>query len=376
MKVDVSAVQPRVQKVVEQLVGSGRETGLQAAAYWRGELVVDAAAGVADPATGAPVDGQTLFHSFSTGKGVTATVAHVLAKQGLIDYDAPVARYWPQFAAHGKQQVTVRQVLTHTAGVPQLPQDITPADMCDWDGMYTRIADLPLLWQPGTRTGYHGWTFGWIIGELARRVTGQPISQVLHDLVAAPLGVADSLFFGIPDEVAPRLATLVEGNWAASLAAAPDNAPMFIAAPRSVLAVADLSNRPDYLRADIPAAATMTARAVARMYAALIGDVDSVRLLSADHLAHVIALATADTDQILGNPIRKGLGYFLGLSWAGAATTSFGTTGSGGSAAFADPAHDLAIAITKNRLTVGRDDTAAMTIAHEIYDALGITRPA
>jgi CubicO group peptidase (beta-lactamase class C family) len=110
------------------------------------------------------------------------------------------------------------------------------------------------------------------------------------------------------------------------------------------------------------------------MYAALIGDVDGVRLLPAAHAKQVTTLATADTDQILGNPIRKGLGYFLSLSWAGAAPTSFGTTGSGGSAAFADPAHDLAIALTKNRLTVGRDDTAAMTVAHEIYDALGITR--
>ncbi|MCZ7431117.1 serine hydrolase domain-containing protein [Streptomyces sp. WMMC1477] len=371
MTVDTGDVQPRVQRVLDELVEAGHETGLQAAAYHRGELVADAAAGVTDPLSRTAVRTDTLFHGFSAGKGVTATLAHVLAEQGVIGYDVPVAAYWPEFAAHGKQDITLGQVLTHTAGVPHLPPDTLPAHMCDWDETCERIAGLAPLWEPGTEMGYHGWTFGWIIGEVVRRATGKPMSEALYEQVAHPLGVADSLFFGVPESQLPRMAVLEAGNWDAAIAAMPDTAPIFQASPRPVVACSGLGNDKEYLRADVPAAGTMSAAALARMYAALLDDVDGVRLISPERAAQVAALAFSGNDRMLGHHSAKTLGYFHGLTWAGGSATSFGNTGSGGSAAFADPAHGIAFALTKNRLTVGPADQAARSVAQEVYAALG-----
>ena len=135
-------------------------------------------------------------------------MAHVLAERGLFGYDTPVVELWPEFGAHGKHAVTVRHVLTHSAGVPGIPLDTTPEDLCDWDKMCAAIADAELWWEPGTKVGYHAYTFGYIIGEIVRRVTGKPISQVLREDVAGPLGVADELYFGMPESEHGRLARL------------------------------------------------------------------------------------------------------------------------------------------------------------------------
>jgi CubicO group peptidase (beta-lactamase class C family) len=364
-----SDVQQPVQAAVDRLVADGRETGLQAAAYVDGKLVASAAAGIADPATGRAFTTSTLVHSFSTAKGVIATLTHVVASRHGLDYDTPVARYWPEFAAHGKDRITLRHVLTHSAGVPQLPPDTSPGDMTDWEGMCARIAGLTPLWEPATATGYHGWTFGWILGEVVRRVTGTSLSAALRAYVTKPLNVEDSLFFGLPDVEHHRAATLVGGNWDAAIAAMPDSAPIFIASPRSITVGSALGNDKGYLGADIPSAGTMTAEAVARMYAALMTEVDGVRLLSADRFAEVSRMAIAGQDRIFGYPRPKTLGYFHGITWAGGSPRSIGTTGSGGSAAYADPEHGVAFALTKNRLT--SDTVAAQTVAGEVYAALG-----
>jgi CubicO group peptidase (beta-lactamase class C family) len=348
-----------VQSLLEDLVDRGQETGLQVAVYLRGELVVDASAGVAAPGTGRRVDRRTLFNSWSTGKSMTSTVIHVLAERGLVDYHTPVAEYWPQFAAEGKHGVTVAHVLTHCAGVPQAPPRITPADLSDWDGMCARIATLPLLWEPGTATGYHALTFGYILGEVVRRVTGRRIADVLRDDVAAPLGIADELFFGVPAEHHDRIARTQDGNWTAALASRPADSLFFQAAPRSVQPSAALGNSPDYLRADVPCAGTMTAHAAARMYAALIGDVDGIRLVNADRLAAMTTITTTAPDRVLGVPVAKCLGYFSRLPEFGDHPGAFGCKGSGGSVALADPSNELAIAFTHNRMAVPPQDLAA-----------------
>ena len=136
----MSDVRQQVQQAIDQLVESGAERGLQVAVYRHGEQVVDAVAGVADPATGRPVASDTVFYNFSIVKGAASTVAHILAERGLFGYDTPVAELWPEFGAHGKQAVTVRQVLDHTAGVPGIPLDTTVEDLCDWDKMCAAIA--------------------------------------------------------------------------------------------------------------------------------------------------------------------------------------------------------------------------------------------
>ena len=196
-----------VQSAIDAAIASGSEVGLQVAAYHHGKLVIDAWGGLADPASGKAVDGETLFNVYSVTKAVAATAIHVLADRGLLEYGAPVARYWPEYAAKGKGGTTVRDVLTHRACVPQMPQGVTPERMCDWDWMASAIADLEPLAEPGTRTLYLSMTFGWILGELVRRVDPQhrSLGRFVREEIAAPLGIPD-LWIGLPDDQVPRVA--------------------------------------------------------------------------------------------------------------------------------------------------------------------------
>jgi CubicO group peptidase (beta-lactamase class C family) len=154
----MSDIQQQVQHAIDQLVESGAERGLQVAVYQNGRLVVDAVAGIADPASGRRVTSDTPFFSFSIGKGVAATVVHVLAERGLLDYDTPIVELWPEFGAHGKERATVRHALSQSVGVPGLPRGLTVEDMCDWDKMCAIIADAKPWWEPGTKIGYHAVT--------------------------------------------------------------------------------------------------------------------------------------------------------------------------------------------------------------------------
>jgi CubicO group peptidase (beta-lactamase class C family) len=341
-------LQAQIQEAIDELVGSGAERGLQVAVYRHGEPVVDAVAGVADPATGRPVTSDTPVYSYSVGKGVTATVAHVLVERGDFGYDTPIVELWPEFGAKGKEAATVRHALTHTVGVPGVPADTTPEDLCDWDKMCAVIADAEPWWEPGTKTGYHALTYGYIVGEIIRRATGKPISQVLLEEVAAPLGVGRELFFGVPASELGRLAKLEDQEGAEEfLASIPKDSPFFAAAPLAVFPTAEFGNRPDVLGADIPAGCKNSARAVARMYAALLGEVDGVRLISEERLREVSKVAVSGVDQVAGNEAAWGLGFAIGgLGPEG----SFGMAGAGGSHAYGHAATGVAFALTKNRL--------------------------
>jgi CubicO group peptidase (beta-lactamase class C family) len=191
-------VQQQIQQAIDQLVELGAERGLQVAVYRDGQQVVDAVAGVADLATGRPVTSDTLFFSYSIGKGVAATVVHVLAERGAIVYDTPIAELWPEFGAHGKDKATVRHALSQSVGVPGLPHGLTVDDLCDWEKMCAIIADSEPWWEPGARIGYHAVTWGYIVGEIIRRASGKPIPQALREEVAEPLGVEGELFFAVP----------------------------------------------------------------------------------------------------------------------------------------------------------------------------------
>jgi CubicO group peptidase (beta-lactamase class C family) len=367
----MNEMQQRVQKAIDRLVESGAERGLQVAVYRHNHLVVDAVAGVADPATGRPVTSDTPFYVYSTGKGATATVAHILAERGLFGYDTPIVDLWPEFGAHGKEKATVRHALTHTVGVPGLPAHVTPADLCDWHKMCALIADAEPWWEPGTETAYHAYTFGYIVGEIVRRATGKPISQVLREEVAEPLGVANELYFGIPESEMGRLARLEDAEGSAEfLAAMPDDSAFFKLAPRAVTPTAEFGNRADILKADIPAGGKMSARAVARMYAALLGEVNGVRLISSERLREVSAVAFSGVDQIFGNPSTWALGYAIHRPGADPQepSTAFGMGGVGGSYAYADTATGIAFALTKNRLTA--DFSAAEQVAGIVMEAV------
>ena len=298
-------------------------------------------------------------------------MAHVLAERGLFGYDTPIVELWPEFGAHGKEAATVRHALTHTVGVPGIPADTTPEDLCDWDKMCAVIADAEPWWEPGTKTAYHAYPFGYIIGEIVRRAIGKPISQVLREDVAGPLGVADVLYFGVPEAELGRLARLEDAAGSAEfLAAMPDDSPFFKWGPRATFPTADFGNRPDVLMADIPAGGKMSARAVARMYAALMAEVDGVRLLSPARLREVSAVAFSGVDQIMEFPSTWALGYSIGRIGTDPQETPtvFGMGGAGGSYAYADTATGTAFALTKNRLTA--DFGAAEQVAGIVAKAV------
>lgn len=338
-------LQARVQYVLDELVAAGAETGLQVAVDHRGRRVVDAVAGVADSGTGRPVNPGTLFFSFSTGKGMAALIAHLLVGKGLIGYDTPVAEVWPEFAAHGKDAATLRHVLTHTVGVPAMPGGLGPRDLTDWSRVCAALAAAQPLWRPGTRTGYHSFTFGFLVGEIARRVTGMPMGRLLDDWVAAPLGITGELHFGVPPGELPRLAQLEAAE------APPPDAPgrRHVLAPWERKPSASMGNDPQLLVADIPSVGTFTARGITTAYAAMLDG----RLIAPEQLEELSAVAFEGTDQVFGNPARLALGYPLGRIGAasGEAATALGWPGGGGSYAYADPTTEISFAITKNRLT-------------------------
>ena len=354
------SIHQRVQEAVDELVEGGTERGLQVAVYRYGEPIIDAVAGVADPSTGRPVTSDTPFFSYSIGKGVAATVVHVLAERGVLDYDTPIVELWPEFGVHGKEKATIRHALSQSVGVPGLPPEVTVEDMCNWEKMCALIADAELWWEPGTKIGYHAVSWGYIVGEIVRRATGKPISRVLREEVAGPLGVADELFFAVPKPEQGRLARLEDApmppEMAAAMAEMPEDSPMLKVGPAECTTAA-YGNRADVLDANIPAGGTVSARAVARMYAALLGEVDGVRLISPERLREVSAVAMTGTDQIFGFPTSWGLGYSIGQFLSNAQETPhvFGVGGVGGSHAYADRATETTFALTKNRLTPSFD---------------------
>jgi CubicO group peptidase (beta-lactamase class C family) len=342
----------RVQRRADALVAAGKEIGVQVAAYLDGQLIVSAVSGMADPATGNPVTPDTPFFSYSTGKGLASTAVHVLAEKGLIDYDLRLADVWPEYARHGKESTTLRHVLTDSAGVPQLPPYTSPEDFLDWDRMCRIIAASTPLWEPGTQQGYHVWTFGWLVGETVRRATGRLISRVLAEDIARPLGTERELFFGVPGQQLGHLARLKDRNWSAAMETLSEHLANFdTIAPPGVRPDAVLGNRRDILRADVPAVGTVSARGIARMYAALMGEVDGVRLISPDRLRQITTVQTTGPDWAFDGASPKALGYAAEVGG-----TRFGWGGMGGSLAGFYPALNLAVACTKNYLGTNDGD--------------------
>lgn len=339
------ALQHKVQRVLDELVDTGAETGLQVAVYHHGALVVDAVAGVADGRTGREVTPETPFFSFSAGKVMTSLIAHLLVRTGAVGYDTPVADLWPEFGAHGKATATLRHVLTHSAGVPAMPRGIGPADLTDWSRVCTAIADAEPRWRPGTETGYHSFTFGFLVGEVARRATGEPMRRLLREWVAVPLGIDGELYFGVPRTDLARLARLED-------AAPPPVAPSdgdAVLAPWEMRPTAAMGNSHEILRADIPSVGTFTARGIAAMNAAVLDG----RLIDPHQLAELTAVAFEGTDRVFGNQVRLALGYPLGRIGArpDETPTTFGWVGGGGSYVYADTAAGIFFALTKTRLT-------------------------
>jgi CubicO group peptidase (beta-lactamase class C family) len=362
-----------VRHALQSLVDEGPEVGLQVAAYLDGKLVIDTWAGVADEATRRPVDGDTLFMLSSTTKGVTATCAAVLADRGTLDYDRPVASYWPEFGAHGKDKVTVREVIAQRSGVPQTPVGYTPEWLSDWERMCRGIADLTPMFEPGQRTSYASLTYGHMIGEAIRRADGRPIRQVLQDDVAVPLNA--DIYLGVPDSALPRVAVLKDGP-----PPPPDHDRRMVGEPAGS-EVARWFNRREIQQATIPGSGgIMSARGLARMYAMLAtgGELDGVRILSPQAIQRATELQSYELDEVYRVRVRRGLGFRLGPdSGPGAGPMAFGHVGGGGSFGYADPQRRFAIGFAKNYFTyntgVPATRRAGQAVASAVFHALGLT---
>ena len=345
--------------------------------YHRGECVVDIWGGVRNRA-GDPWQAATMAPSFSTTKGVAATLLHIFVDRGALDYDDRVADHWPEFGCAGKENITVRQVLSHQSGLYHIRQMIDRADrMRDWEHMIHAIEVAQPIHPPGERTGYHGLTFGYLVGEIVQRVSGRRFSDLVRDEIATPLGL-DGMYIGAPEEAVERAAELIwpkRGilglktpippvfgetviraggalHWVLrNLAVEFDLGSIIEAlAPRGISAF-DFGS-PETLRASIPAAnGLFTARSLARLYAALAagGEIDGVRLLSQRTLARATRLqGGASRRAVIPFDMRWRLGYHGVATSRGFPKRAFGHFGLGGSGAWADPKRDLAVALIVN----------------------------
>lgn len=357
-------------------VGKGRG-GAALCAYHRGRCVVDVWDGVRD-GEGRPWQRDTICVSFSTTKGVVATALHMCRDRGVIDYDAPVARYWPEFAQAGKEAITVRDVLVHRAGLFDIRALIADArEMLDWEAMVAKVAAAPAAVVPQGATAYQALTWGWVIGELIRRVSGKSVSAFVRDEIAGPLEL-DGLYVGVPEEELPRAARLVrpaesgEPDKPKAVARARRRQRRRYAAVQRVLrafghpvdfdrgaaaiAPAGIStfdfSTDEVLRACIPAAnGAFTARSLARMYQSLArgGELDGVRLVRPETLAQATHVEEAlGFDQVTIFRMRWRLGYHRVATLRGVPKRAFGHFGWGGSGAWADPTRQLSMAFVTN----------------------------
>ena len=345
--------------------------GAAVAVYHRGELVADLWGG--RRTEDEPWQRDTLAMCFSTTKGVTSTALHLLADRGQIEYDAPVAAYWPEFAQGGKEHVTVRHVLTHSAGLHRMRTLVDRAHrMLDWDYMVAALERAEPAYEPGSRHGYHALTYGWLAGELVRRVSGRPIARFVEEELARPLDL-DGLYVGCPPEHRSRVAPLapmaaplgrrlglqpgaVMGGPAGRIPALlglPVSPRRFVNAllPRGI---EDVLWGPEVMDAEIPAAnGFLTARSLAKLYAMLAhgGEVGGVRLLSQATVQQIGVVHSRGPDLVLVVPMGWRLGYHSAFTTRGALRGAFGHFGFGGSGGWADPRRDLALAMVCNRGT-------------------------
>lgn len=355
-----TTVNQAVQKFLDHQVAVGNEIGVQVAAYHQGELIVDCWAGTVAHGSTRKVDGDTLFNVFSVAKAVVDVALHIQIERGLVALDAPVARYWPEFAQNGKDGVTVGHVLYHRSGVPHLPEGISPERLGDWDWITSGIAALTPLIEPGSRTAYHCMSQGWILGEIIRRT--DPAHRSFRDFVIEEINTplkAPDLHHGITDAEEPRIAALHEPEkthiWASDS--------LF---RRSIPAAVDLGpgiwERPDVRRATVPSVGGIySARSEARFWAMIAekGELDGVRILkreTVESFLESVAVTDEGRDPVISMPyipLGKG-GLWFGTDFMPGAPARNAHTlikpGYGHSVGIADLENRLSVAICHNYL--------------------------
>ncbi|MFJ1750067.1 serine hydrolase domain-containing protein [Streptomyces sp. NPDC088116] len=342
------------------------EHGAAVAVYRDGRKVVDLWAGTRDVDGPEPWALDTAQVVRSATKGVAAAVPLLLHQRGQIDLDAPVGTYWPEFKAAGKERVLVRHLLSHRAGVPVLDRPLTRAQAVDGESGALALAAQRPVWEPGTDHGYHAHTYSWLIAELVRRVTGRSIGRWIAEEIARPLGL--DFWVGLPEEEAHRVGRIgpVEELPSAgggelklrpkrSVTEAYQNPESLTRRAFGVIDPLPDENDPAYRAAELPASGGIsTARALARVYAAMIGPVDGHRLFAPATLTLARTEESAGPDRVLVVATRFGLGFMLhGPSAPLLAPGSFGHPGRGGSLGFADPESGIAFGYVTNGMRKG-----------------------
>ena len=347
-------------------------TGAALSVFLGGRPVVDLWGGIADERTKSQWSETTVSVVFSCTKGLMSILAAQLVEQGLLDYDAPVARYWPEFAAAGKSNVRVRHLLNHQAGLSAPRQTLSTADILEWDVVVDALANQEPLWPLGSGYAYHAITHGWLVGEVLRRASGQSVSDLFRDAVAKPLEVA--AWIGLPQTEAHNVAYMVVGRTLAEESPSPASAdgPDWLeramtlgeALPSKLVSPTGGFNDPRLWAAQIPGAGGIaSARALAKIWSATVRETDGIRLLDG------ATVKSASTVQTEGEPVfpvpspwpRWGMGFQIDSEARRYLTSEgFGHDGAGGQVAFAEPRLGLAFAYTTNLMEAG--DSRATSI--------------
>lgn len=352
------SVEPGFESVREAFAANFErhgEVGAACCVYLDGRPVVDLWGGVTTPGGSEPYTGDTLEMVWSTTKGVTAIAAHMLAQEGRLDFDAPVVEYWPEFGQQGKERMPVRWLFCHKAGLAALDRQFGLADVIDWNRMVDALAAQRPLWEPGKAHGYHTFTYGWLAGEVIRRVTRGTVGEFVTERITRPLGA--EFWIGLPrsenDRVAPVIAAGPPQPTPAAQRLVAQMADTSSISFRSFAAVSleDFNSYP-FRAAEIPAGNGVgTARALARIYAACIGEVDGVRLLEPGTVERATGTQAHGEDLVLTFETRYGTGFQLPYPFRPmAGEGSFGHYGSGGSVGFASTKDNFSFGYVMNQM--------------------------
>jgi CubicO group peptidase (beta-lactamase class C family) len=355
------SVTPGFERVSEALGRSFREHGEVGAALAvvvDGRPVVDIWAGWLDKARTRPWQRDSIVNLYSTTKGVAAVAAAMLVDRGKLDVDAPVTAYWPEFGQAGKAGIPVRWLLSHEAGLPAIDEPLPPGGALDWETAIHALERQAPSWPPGTAMGYHAVTYGWLVGEVIRRITGKSPGTFVREEIAGPLGI--DLFIGTPASEDYRIADMLPPEGRAPLGVMDPNSlaakALGVAAPP---AGADVNSR-EWRAAELPAAnGHGNARALARLYGAVArgGEIDGVRLLGAAAIEQFATEVVSGPDKVIGIEARRGLGFILsspgGRYHWGPNPRAFGHSGAGGSLGFADPDARIGFGYAMNQMASG-----------------------
>jgi CubicO group peptidase (beta-lactamase class C family) len=367
-----------VRKVFTEQFESGKEVGASIAFTLHGEPVVDLWGGFVGkkgtPEAEREWQRDTLVNTYSTTKGMTAICAHRLVEAGKIDLDAPVVTYWPEFGAKGKEEIPVRWLLSHQAGLPAIRKEMPPESLFDWDAMCQALAETEPWWTPGTKHGYHPLTFGHLVGEVIRRASGRTVGQMFREDVAEPLEadfhigldaseddrVADIIGTLAPPKSAPgEPKVTIKGPLADFMRDMTDPTTMVGRAFNNPHMKPTTVNSREWRAAEIPAAnGHGTASALARVYGVLAngGAVDGVRILEADSIVRARTEQASGPDATLGGmPMRYGLGFMLRSDFMplSPSPNAFGHPGAGGSIGLADPDAGVGFGYVMNKMSQG-----------------------